>query len=134
MAISTKTTKVFYSDLRSDLAVNPATDDVMVNTNEAAIEQSIKNLLQTNFYERLFQPTVGSNIRSLLFELATPQTSYNLKEAVFEVIENYEPRCQIIDVIVENDIDRHSLNVYIEYRAINIDGIRSFNTVLSRVR
>jgi phage baseplate assembly protein W len=134
MAISTKTTKVFYSDLRSDLAVNPATDDVMVNTNEAAIEQSIKNLLQTNFYERLFQPTVGSNIRSLLFELATPQTSYNLKEAVFEVIENYEPRCQIIDVIVENDIDRHSLNVYIEYRAINIDGIRSFTTVLSRVR
>jgi len=134
MAISTKTTKVFYSDLRSDLAVNPATDDVMVNTNEAAIEQSIKNLLQTNFYERLFQPTVGSNIRSLLFELATPQTSYNLKEAVFEVIENYEPRCQIIDVIVENDIDRHSLNVYIEYRAINIDGIRSFSTVLSRVR
>ena len=106
----------------------------MVNTNEAAIEQSIKNLLQTNFYERLFQPTVGSNIRSLLFELATPQTSYNLKEAVFEVIENYEPRCQIIDVIVENDIDRHSLNVYIEYRAINIDGIRSFSTVLSRVR
>lgn len=134
MAISTKTTKVFYSDLRSDLAVNPATDDVMVITNEAAIEQSIKNLLQTNFYERLFQPTVGSNIRSLLFELATPQTSYNLKEAVFEVIENYEPRCQIIDVIVENDIDRHSLNVYIEYRAINIDGIRSFSTVLSRVR
>jgi uncharacterized protein len=134
MAISTKTTKVFYSDLRSDLAVNPATDDVMVSTNEAAIEQSIKNLLQTNFYERLFQPTVGSNIRSLLFELATPQTSYNLKEAVFEVIENYEPRCQIIDVIVENDIDRHSLNVYIEYRAINIDGIRSFSTVLSRVR
>jgi uncharacterized protein len=134
MAISTKTTKVFYSDLRSDLAVNPATDDVMVSTNEAAIEQSIKNLLQTNFYERLFQPTIGSNIRSLLFELATPQTSYNLKEAVFEVIENYEPRCQIIDVIVENDIDRHSLNVYIEYKAINIDGIRSFSTVLSRVR
>lgn len=134
MAISTKTTKVFYSDLRSDLAVNPATDDVMVNTNEAAIEQSIKNLLQTNFYERLFQPTVGSDIRGLLFELSTPQTSYNLKEAVFEVIENYEPRCQIIDVIVENDIDRHSLNVYIEYRAINIDGIRSFSTVLSRVR
>lgn len=134
MAISTKTTKVFYSDLRSDLAVNPATDDVMVNTNEAAIEQSIKNLLQTNFYERLFQPTVGSDIRGLLFELSTPQTSYNLKEAVFEVIENYEPRCQIIDVIVENDIDRHSLNVYIEYKAINIDGIRSFSTVLSRVR
>ena len=134
MAISTKTTKVFYSDLRSDLAVNPATDDVMVSTNEAAIEQSIKNLLQTSFYERLFQPTIGSNIRSLLFELATPQTSYNLKEAVFEVIENYEPRCQIIDVIVENDIDRHSLNVYIEYKAINIDGIRSFSTVLSRVR
>jgi len=116
------------------MGVNPATDDVMLVKNEDAIEQSIKNLLQTNFYERLFQPTIGSNIKSLLFELATPQTSYNIKEAVFETIENHEPRCQLIDVIVENDIDRHSINVYIEYKAINVEGTRAFTTVLSRVR
>jgi len=134
MAISTKTTQTFFSDLKSDMGVNPATDDVMLVKNEDAIEQSIKNLLQTNFYERLFQPTIGSNIKSLLFELATPQTSYNIKEAVFETIENHEPRCQLIDVIVENDIDRHSINVYIEYKAINVEGTRAFTTVLSRVR
>lgn len=134
MAISTKTTQTFFSDLKSDMGVNPATDDVMLIKNEDAIEQSIKNLLQTNFYERLFQPTIGSNIKSLLFELATPQTSYNIKEAVFETIENHEPRCQLIDVIVENDIDRHSINVYIEYKAINVEGTRTFTTVLSRVR
>ena len=98
---TTRTSQIFYSDLRSDLAVNPANDDVLTITNEAAIEQSIKNLLQTNFYERVMKPNIGSNIKSLLFELASPHTSYNIKEAVKETIENFEPRADIIDVLVE---------------------------------
>lgn len=65
---------IVYSDLRSDLAVNPATDDLLLTTNEASIEQSIKNLLNTNRYERVFRPDVGSSIRSLLFENSGPQS------------------------------------------------------------
>ena len=131
---TTRTSQIFYSDLRSDLAVNPANDDVLTITNEAAIEQSIKNLLQTNFYERVMKPNIGSNIKSLLFELASPHTSYNIKEAVKETIENFEPRADIIDVLVENDEDRHSLNVYITFMAMNAEEPTTFNIVLDRVR
>lgn len=131
---TTTTNNIFYSDLRSDLAVNPANDDVILNVNEKAIESSIKNLLQTNFYERPFQPEIGSNVKSLLFELATPQTQYNVKEAIIETIENFEPRCRIIDVLVESDEDRHNLNVYITFQAINAERPVTFSLVLDRVR
>jgi hypothetical protein len=131
---TTITNNIFFSDLRSDLAVNPANDDVILSVNEKAIETSIINLLQTNFYERPFQPEIGSNIRSLLFELATPQMQYNLKEAVLETIENFEPRCQVLDILVESNEDEHNLKVYITFQAINAERPVTFDLVLNRVR
>jgi|TARA_B110000879_G_C11177569_1_gene516802 phage baseplate assembly protein W len=125
---------IVYSDLRFDLAVNPATDDLLLVTNEAAIEQSIKNLLNTNRYERVFRPDVGSSIRSLLFENSGPQTAYNLRELIYETIINYEPRCNLMDVIVEDDSDRNQYNVYITFSAINAEEPVVLDLILSRVR
>jgi len=125
---------IVYSDLRSDLAVNPATDDLLLTTNEASIEQSIKNLLNTNRYERVFRPDVGSSIRSLLFENSGPQTAYNIRELIYETILNYEPRCNLIDVIVEDDSDRNQYNIYITFSAINAEEPVVLDLILNRVR
>jgi phage baseplate assembly protein W len=125
---------IVYSDLRSDLAVNPATDDILLTTNEASIEQSIKNLLNTNRYERVFRPDVGSSIRSLLFENAGPQTAYNIRELIYETILNYEPRCNLIDVVVEDDSDRNQYNIYITFSAINAEEPVVLDLILNRVR
>ena len=57
--------EVIYSDIRGDLSLNPATDDVLLVTNEDAIRTSIINLLNTDRYERVMQPNLGSNIRAL---------------------------------------------------------------------
>ena len=65
--------EVIYSDIRGDLSLNPATDDVLLVTNEDAIRTSIINLLNTDRYERVMQPNLGSNIRALLFENADVQ-------------------------------------------------------------
>lgn len=125
---------IVYSDLRSDLAVNPATDDLLLTTNEASIEQSIKNLLNTNRYERVFRPDVGSSIRSLLFENSGPQTAYNIRELIYETILNYEPRCNLMDVIVEDDSDRNQYNIYITFSAINAEEPVVLDLILNRVR
>jgi phage baseplate assembly protein W len=125
---------IVYSDLRSDLAVNPATDDLLLTTNEVSIEQSIKNLLNTNRYERVFRPDVGSSIRSLLFENSGPQTAYNIRELIYETILNYEPRCNLIDVIVEDDSDRNQYNIYITFSAINAEEPVVLDLILNRVR
>jgi|TARA_R110001592_G_scaffold52070_1_gene159656 phage baseplate assembly protein W len=125
---------IVYSDLRFDLAVNPATDDLLLVNNEASIEQSIKNLLNTNRYERVFRPDVGSSIRSLLFENSGPQTAYNLRELIYETIINYEPRCNLMDVVVEDDSDRNQYNVYVTFSAINAETPVVLDLILSRVR
>ena len=57
-----------YSDLRKDLFLNPVNSDVSRYTDEDSIKESVKNLLLTDVGERLFNPTLGSNIRRMLFE------------------------------------------------------------------
>ena len=126
--------EVIYSDIRGDLSLNPATDDVLLVTNEDAIRTSIINLLNTDRYERVMQPNIGSNIRSLLFENADVQTAYNLRELIYETIETFEPRCQLIDVIVEDDQDRNAYNRYITFTLINKSEPQLLEFALERVR
>tara|TARA_R100000231_G_scaffold4342_4_gene7425 strand:- start:1471 stop:1866 length:396 start_codon:yes stop_codon:yes gene_type:complete len=126
--------EVIYSDIRGDLSLNPATDDVLLVTNEDAIRTSIINLLNTDRYERVMKPNLGSNIRALLFENADVQTAYNLRELIYETIETFEPRCNLIDVIVEDDQDRNAYNLYITFTLINKSEPQLLEFALERVR
>jgi phage baseplate assembly protein W len=82
----------------------------------------------------VFRPDVGSSIRSLLFENSGPQTAYNLRELIYETIINYEPRCNLMDVVVEDDSDRNQYNVYVTFSAINAETPVVLDLILSRVR
>ena len=126
--------EVIYSDIRGDLSLNPATDDVLLVTNEDAIRTSIINLLNTDRYERVMKPNLGSNIRALLFENADVQTAYNLRELIYETIETVEPRCNLIDVIVEDDQDRNAYNLYITFTLVNRSEPQLLEFALERVR
>jgi phage baseplate assembly protein W len=63
------------------------------------IKNSVSNLLKTSFGERLFQPQLGSSLRSLLFEPMDQFSSTEIKDRVFDTLTNYEPR-------IENIIDQ----------------------------
>ena len=80
------------------------------------------------------QPNIGSDIRSILFENATPQTSFNLREFIFETIDTFEPRCNLIDVVIEDDSDRNAYNVYITFTIQGVEGNQVIDLVLDRVR
>ena len=43
-------------------------------------KRSVRNLVNTNFYERPFHPELGSGVRQLLFEPFTPVTSIFIKK------------------------------------------------------
>jgi hypothetical protein len=61
-----------HSDFHKDLALLPGRNDIARRVNENSVKEAIKNILLTNKGERLFQPLIGSDIKSMLFENATP--------------------------------------------------------------
>ena len=94
----------------------------------------MRNLIQTNFYERPFHPELGSGVRDLLFENFTPMTKIFLQRKIEEVLVNHEPRIQLQNVAVDDDQDRNRLVVDIYFYVVGVPGPQVVQTFLQRVR
>ena len=123
-----------FKDIDLDFERNPVTNDVNTVDNVVAIKRAVKNLIQTNFYERPFQPELGCGIRELLFEPFTPMTKVFLERKIEEVLINYEPRVNLQSVQVDDDQDGNRLFVDIYFYVVGVPGPQQVQTFLQRVR
>lgn len=123
-----------YSDLDLDFIAHPTTGDIVRKTGDDAIKRSVRNLILTNFYDRPFRPYIGSNVQKLLFELISPITANLLKDAIFEVINNYEPRVRISELVVDPDEDNNGYNISIRYEILNRGEPALISLFLERIR
>lgn len=112
-------TTVFYSDIFTDFTRHAVTGELNKKTNESSIKQSVKNLLLTNKYERLFEPELGSNLKALLFENATPILPQILNDYIADVFDNYEPRAEFLYADIDFDHDRNGVNIDVHFLIIN---------------
>ena len=123
-----------FRDLDLDFNRNAVTNDVNVVEDIIAIKRSVRNLVQTNFYERPFHPELGCGVRGLLFENFTPLTMIYMKRKIEETLINYEPRVSLTSVNVDDDQDRNRLVVDIHFRIIGVEGPQVVSTFLQRIR
>ena len=123
-----------FSDLDLDFTRNNVTNDIDIIEDVAAVKRSVKNLIQTNFYERPFHPEIGSGIRQLLFEPATPLTKTFLKRKIEEVLTNFEPRASIEQITIDDDFERNRLKVSLYFYVVNTLEPVVVTTYLERLR
>ena len=123
-----------FRDIDLDFNRNAVTNDVAVVEDVIAVKRSVKNLIQTNFYERPFHPELGCGIRELLFENFTPMTKIFLQRKIEEVLINYEPRINLQNVAVDDDQDGNRLVVDIYFYVVGVPGPQTVSTFLQRVR
>jgi len=128
------TLKKLYSDLDLTFKRVPGTNDVALRYDENAVIASIRNLLLTNFYERPFQPDVGSNLTQLLFEPATAITASILDMEIRNTIKNYEPRVAINELTVTLNEDGNAFSVYLSFYVGNNSVPTAVNLILQRSR
>ena len=123
-----------FSDIDIDFTRNLVTSDVNRVEDVIAVKRAVKNLIQTNFYERPFQPELGCGVRELLFEPFTPMTKVFLERKIEEVLTNYEPRVEVQNIAVDDDQDRNRLVVDIYFYVVGVPGPQVVQTFLQRVR
>ena len=131
---SKKRVNRIYSDLDLDFTRNPVTGDVVKLIDVDAVKRSVKNLIQTNHYERPFHPEIGSDVRALLFENMTPLTALNLERKVQEVLINFEPRAKVTSVVAEPNVDANSYHLQISFYVVGIQTPVVVETFLQRLR
>ena len=133
MAIATKRQRTF-SDLDLNFTAHPVTGDVARLYDENAIKRSVRNLLQTNNFEKPFHSEIGSQIRALLFEPASPVLNTMLKRVITDTVTTFEPRVVVNSVTVSSNQDNNSLNVTLIFTIVNTVNPVTMNVVLQRTR
>ena len=123
-----------YKDLDLDFGRNIVTNDVNRLTDVEAVKRSVRNLINTNHFERPFHPELGGNVRAMLFEPMTPLTALNLQRKVEEVLNNFEPRANITQIIADPDIDRNAYRLSIKFYVIGVTNPITVETFLERLR
>ena len=110
-----------FVDISASWHNNPLSNDLITLKNETAIARSVRNLILTIQGERPFQPVLGSNVSNLLFDNMDKLTAAALKNEITTTIENYEPRVELNDVIVDPNYDNNEFNVTVQYYIVGID-------------
>jgi len=110
-----------FKDISATFQINPLNDDLIAIQNASAISRSIRNLVFTLPGEKPFQPNVGSNVSRLLFENLDLLTADSIKREIENTINNYEPRVELNEVIVDPNYDENAFDVVIKYYITGLD-------------
>ena len=110
-----------FKDLSASFQSSPLSNDLITLKNESAIARSVRNLVLTGQGERPFQPVLGTGVSRLLFENMDKLTASAIRSELRTTIENYEPRVEINEIIVEPNPEGNAMDVTLQYFIIGID-------------
>lgn len=124
-----------FKDISLSFDPHPVTKDLPILKNENAIRRSVRNLVETIITERFFNSTLGSNVRSSLFEFVDYASATVIQKQIESVLYNYEPRVENVIVNVSPEPDDNSFDVNIIF---NIKGedypVQNFSFLLEATR
>jgi phage baseplate assembly protein W len=123
-----------YQDIDLSFQKNPITRDIFTLTDAEAVRKSVKHLVLTKFFERRLNPYIGSTVYMQLFENITPYTLANLRRSIIDVINNFEPRAELLSVNINPDIDNNYIEVNISFYIINLPEVYDVKITVERLR
>jgi len=107
-----------FKDISLSFEPHPVTKDLPILKNENAIIRSVRNIVETIPTERFFNSTIGSNVRSSLFEFVDFGTASVIKDQILVAVSNYEPRVTNVNVEVNPQPDTNNFEVTINFDII----------------
>jgi len=131
---TSQTIQKLYSDIDFTLAKRPVLNDLALSYDNQAIIRSLRNILLTKKFEKLWNPEFGSNIDTLLFENISGVTAAALEKEISVAIANYEPRVNMKNVVVTPYIDRNAYDVTLTFYISNATQPTTVTVFLERNR
>jgi phage baseplate assembly protein W len=107
-----------FKDISLSFEPHPVTKDLPVIKNQTAIIRSIRNLVETIPSEKFFNPNLGSNVYSSLFEFVDYGTASVIEDQIRNVVQNYEPRVERVEVNAYPEPDSNNFEIYVKFNII----------------
>ena len=129
-----QTIRVNPLDLQGNIAIGvslPFNGPIAFNSTYSTADQiqsNLINLLLTNKGERLYNPEFGANLKKVLFEGITEDTSIIIQNLIYTNVGVYIPEITINDIKIITDQDNNTISITIVY-TLNISGTSNQITV-----
>ena len=123
-----------YSDLDAAFGINPRTKDVAAKYDDNAVRGALRNLIHTRHYDRPFQPNIGCQLHTMLFEQLDVFATSLMEQAIRDTITKFEPRVELINITVSGVPDSNEVNIEVVYKLRNTTTPSIFTTTFTRVR
>ena len=124
-----------FKDISLSFEPHPVTKDLPILRNQSAIIRSIRNLVETIPNERFFNPSLGSEVRSSLFDFVDFATASVIRDQIINTISNYEPRVTAVDIEVEPRPDTNEFEVTVIFDIIGQEvPTQQFSFILEATR
>lgn len=121
-----------FSDLPMFLSKNFFTRDINLKKDSMSIKESVKNIVLTRAGERPFDLSFTGYIYDMLFENVIDSQMIQYKVHLTNVINLYEPRVQVSDIIMESN-DK-TVNIEIIYTIVSFEKTDSVSISVERNR
>ena len=107
-----------FKDISLSFQPHPVTGDLQVLKNENAIRRSVRNIVETVPFEKFFNSSFGSDVRSSLFDFVDFGTASIIKDQIETAILNFEPRVEVVNIAVKPYPDMNSFTVDIVFNIV----------------
>lgn len=99
-----------------------------------AVKTNVRNLLQTELGERVFQPSIGVQLRRFLFEPFTEEVQVTIEDSINKTFNFWLPFIDVVNTKVrmheaDDDADKGKLFVSVDFRIKSVPGALESVTV-----
>lgn len=130
-----KSDKIFV-DLHLDLTVDKNlsqknefknSNDILVDYDENAIRNSLRNIFSTRKGQIILNPEFGSSLEQFLFESIDDFNANIIGNTILQNISEFEPRIEVINIRITPKPDENMYKITLFYRYLNFQEIRNLN-------
>ena len=104
-----------YKDLSLAFKIHPLKKDLVVLKDDNAVRRALLNLFSYRKGEKFFNSSFGSGIPDLLFEPFNYVTGGSIKNEIQNLIELYEPRISLLEIVIDLDEKNYEYDIQIAY-------------------
>ena len=124
-----------FKDISLSFEPHPVTNDLPILKNESAIKRSVRNIVQTIPTEKFFNPIFGSDVYANLFEFVDFGTASTIQSQIEISLDNFEPRIENVEVIVNPQPDNNTFEVDVIYDIVGQEfPVQEYSFILESTR
>ena len=108
-----------YKDISLYFTRNPVTSDVTTVTDIQDIKRAVRHIVFLNPGEKPFHTEIGTGVRAALFQNFTAPIKALLSSRIQEQLRKYEPRVEVTNVSINDNLDNNEMTCKIEFNVRN---------------